>query len=226
MKPCKLDKCFDRTTKCTGHCGSMETKWYCYQICHILWKWRTTCYAVPISGVSPQQHAHLWRVKLSLPVDLLPQCHLFFTFRTRSSRDRASSSSKNENERPFAFAYFPLFTNNNAVQDGSHTLILYRMDQAGPMTPTEYFDAPPTRNGSNPLALNIPPSVARTAIPIKDGLVIRSLLCSTKYTHSKFLLDLLHWEEIPDPVELSNCLIKFTFIGEHEIVKSRQGFLI
>jgi dedicator of cytokinesis protein 3 len=158
-------------------------------------------------------------LKLSLPVDLLPHCHLFFTFRTRSSRDRGSNSSKNESERPFAFAYFPLFTNNNAVQDGSHTLVLYRADRAGPMTPAEYFDAPPTLTGTNPLSLSIPPSVARTAVLMKDSLVIRSLLCSTTFTHSKFLLGLLHWEEITDPGELSNCLMKFTFIGEHEIVK-------
>jgi dedicator of cytokinesis protein 3 len=157
-------------------------------------------------------------LKLSLPVKELPQCHLFFTFRVRSSRDRGPSS-KAENERPFAFAYFPLFTNNNAVQDGSHTLVLYRVDRAGPMTPSEYLDAPPTLTGANPLTLNIPSSVAKTAVPMKDSLVIRSLLCSTTYTHSKFLLGLLHWEEITDTAELATCLSKFTFIGEHEIVK-------
>jgi hypothetical protein len=65
----------------------------------------------------------------------------------------------------------------------------------------------------------IPSSVAKTAVPMKDSLVIRSLLCSTTYTHSKFLLGLLHWDEIADQAELANCLSKFTFIGEHEIVK-------
>jgi hypothetical protein len=158
-------------------------------------------------------------LKLSLPVDQLPHCHLFFTFRTRSSKDRSGNSSKSDHEKPFAFAYFPLFSNNNAVQDGSHTLILYRADRAGPMTPTEYFDAVPTLIGNNPLLVNNPPSVAKTAVPMKDSLVIRSLLCSTTFTHSKFLLGLLHWEVILDQAELAACLSKFTFIGEHEIVK-------
>jgi dedicator of cytokinesis protein 3 len=162
-------------------------------------------------------------LKLSLPVDQLPHCHLFFTFRTRSGKDKSSQNSKNPadaNERPFAFAYLPLFTNNIAIQDGSHILVLYRADRAGSMTPAEYFDAPPvTSPGLNPLAIPVPASVAKTAVPMKDHLVIRSLLCSTTYTSSNSLLGLLHWEEIADQAELSSYLSKFTFIGELEIVK-------
>src|ERR1700761_378733 len=161
-------------------------------------------------------------LKLSIPVEQLPQCHLFFTFRTRSAKDKNAPNSKggDGNERPFAFAYLPLFTNNNAIQDGSHSLVLYRADRGGAMTPTEYYDAPPVlAPGANPLTLPIPPSVAKTAVPMKDSLVVRSLVCSTTYTSSNSLLGLLHWEEISDQAELSSYLSKFTFIGELEIVK-------
>jgi dedicator of cytokinesis protein 3 len=160
-------------------------------------------------------------LKLSLPVEQMPHCHVFFTFRTRSSKDKSVPNKhvSDTSERPFAFGFLPLFTNKNAIQDGSHTLVLYRADRGGSMTPNEYFEAPATNNGGNPLAISIPASVAKTAIPLKDNLIIRTLLCSTTYTSSKFLLGLLHWEEITDQAELSTYLSKFTFIGEMEIVK-------
>ncbi|KZT43476.1 hypothetical protein SISSUDRAFT_1039891 [Sistotremastrum suecicum HHB10207 ss-3] len=164
-------------------------------------------------------------LKLSIPADQMPLCHLFFTFRGRSSKERAGSGHSRQpsemGERPFAFAYLPLFPVGSAfILDGSHTLVLYRADRAMQFSPSEYFDAPPTLpHGQNPLNLAIPPNVAKTCVPMKDNLIIRSLLCSTTYTHNSVLLGLLHWETMPDPAELPTVLAKFTFVGEIEIVK-------
>ena len=54
---------------------------------------------------------------------------------------------------------------------------------------------------------------------MRDSLVIRSSLCSTKFTQNSVLLSLLNWEQITDKELLSTILSKFTFVGEVEIVK-------
>jgi dedicator of cytokinesis protein 3 len=170
-------------------------------------------------------------IKLQLPIDLMQQCHLFFTFRHRSSKERAlpvgsrmsgmPDSMGSTSDRPFAYGYLPLFPDGQEfVQDGSHTLVLYRADKSPRQSPEEYYGAPATiAAGLKPELLGIPPHLSRSAIPIRDSLVIRSYLCSTKYTQNPVLLGLLNWEKLSDKSELSTVLSKFTFVGEVEIVK-------
>jgi len=175
-------------------------------------------------------------IKLLLPTEVPSQYHLFFTFRHRNSKEKASMSGGNNaglnrsasvsvsdagDSRPFAFAYLPLFPDNRAfVQDGSHTLVLYRADKNGQIFPSEYYGAPAILPaGSRPELLVIPPHLQRTAVPMRDSLVIRSYLCSTKYTQNGVLLGLLHWQNLASHEELLTVLSKFTFVGEVEIVK-------
>jgi dedicator of cytokinesis protein 3 len=155
-------------------------------------------------------------IKIQLPVNEVPQWHLFFTFRNRPSRS-SSKAPADIHDRPFAFAFQPLFPDASAfVEDGSHTLVMYRADRLGQFTPTSYLSAPSrVAAGQKPEQLAIPPELAP---PLKDTLTIRSSLCSTKYTQNAVLLRLLSWEK-QDKDLLSTLLTKFTFVGEGEIVK-------
>ncbi|TFK44595.1 cytoplasmic protein [Crucibulum laeve] len=161
-------------------------------------------------------------IKIQLPSSGMPQWHLFFTFRHRTGRERTSSKvSADTNDRPFAFAFQPLFPDKCAfIEDGSHTLIMYRADKLSYVTPETYLSAPSrlaTGQRIEQAAANI--ELAKIAAPLRDSLTIRSSLCSTKFTQNPVLLRLLSWEKLGDNELLSALLTKFTFVGEGEIVK-------
>lgn len=158
-------------------------------------------------------------IKIQLPLNEVPKWHLFFSFRNRSSRPSGKIPVET-NDRPFAFAFQPLFPDSSAfVEDGSHTLIMYRADKLSQITPSIYLGAPSRLTaGQKPDQLQIPAEVMRLAPPLKDSLTIRSSLCSTKYTQNPVLLRLLNWEQ-QDKDLLATLLTKFTFVGEGEIVK-------
>ena len=159
-------------------------------------------------------------VKLKLPLNGAQQWHLFFTFRQRSARER-SSRSVDTTDRPFAFAFLPLFPDRRAfLEDGSHTLVLYRGDRLPQITTEMYLQATPWLPANQrPEQVYVPPELQRIAPPMRDSLVIRSSLASTKFTQNSVLLSLLNWEQITDKELLSTILSKFTFVGEVEIVK-------
>ncbi|KAJ7072473.1 hypothetical protein C8F01DRAFT_1216121 [Mycena amicta] len=156
-------------------------------------------------------------IKVQLPLQGIPQWHLFFSFRNRSGRERVARDS----ERPFAFAFQPLFPDRRAfVEDGSHTLVLYRADKMAQVPPELYLTAPPwLASNQRHDQLTIPPEMQRLAPPLRDTLTLRSSLCSTKFTQNPVLLSLLSWDKLADRELLSTVLTKFTFVGEGEIVK-------
>nr|GAT57688.1 predicted protein [Mycena chlorophos] len=156
-------------------------------------------------------------VKVQLPLQGIPQWHLFFTFRNRSARERGTRDS----DRPFAFAFQPLFPDRRAfVEDGSHTLVLYRADKMAQVPPELYLTSPPwLASNQRHDQLAIPPEMQRLAPPLRDSLTLRSSLCSTKFTQNPVLLSLLSWDRLADRELLSTVLTKFTFVGEGEIVK-------
>ncbi|KAF7321412.1 hypothetical protein MKEN_00661700 [Mycena kentingensis (nom. inval.)] len=156
-------------------------------------------------------------IKIQLPTQGLAHWHLFFTFRNRAGRERGARDP----ERPFAFAFLPLFPDRRAfVEDGSHTLVLYRADKLGQVPPEIYLSATAFLN-SNQRAdqIILPPEMQRLAPPLRDTLTLRSSLCSTKLTQNPVLLSLLSWDKLADRELLSTVLTKFTFVGEGEIVK-------
>ena len=159
-------------------------------------------------------------VKLSIPLDGITKWHVFFTFRNRG-REKQPRGSNDSFERPFAFAFVPLFPDGRAaLEDGPHTLLLYRADRLSQITPDMYLGAPSwVPSGQKPDQVFIPPELQRIAPVMKDTMTIRNSLCSTKYTQNPVLLSLLYWEQVTDEEELKTVLSKFTFVGEVEIVK-------
>lgn len=161
-------------------------------------------------------------IKVQLPLQGVPQWHLFFTFRNRSGRERVVSRSAGDPlDRPFAFAFQPLFPDKRAfLEDGSHQLVLYRADRLSQITAEQYLAATPwLLSGQRPDQALVPPELHRIAPAMKDSATIRSSLCSTKFTQNPVLLSLLNWEQLADRELLSTVLTKFTFVGEVEIVK-------
>ncbi|EEB91081.1 hypothetical protein MPER_10625 [Moniliophthora perniciosa FA553] len=142
----------------------------------------------------------------------MPQWHLFFTFRNRSTKERTG---------PYAFGFLPLFPDTRAfVEDGGHTLIMYRADKLSQITPEMYLSAASSLIGDQrPDQITVHPELQRLAPPTKDTMTIRTSLCSTKLTQNPVLLSLLNWEKLPDHSVLSTILYNFTFVGEVEIVK-------
>lgn len=166
-------------------------------------------------------------IKLLVPAEVMPFCHLFFTFRHRNAKEGrpgtagSAGGSSEPTERPFAYGYLPLFPDSRAfLQDGPHTLILYKADKLSAIPPDMYYGAPAFLGPSQrPESIPVPSHLAKTAVPGPDSLIIRSFLCSTKITQNPELLGLLNWEQLADKAELATILSKFTFVGEVEIVK-------
>ncbi|TRM69677.1 hypothetical protein BD626DRAFT_590586 [Schizophyllum amplum] len=152
-----------------------------------------------------------------------PNWHLFFTLRNRSARGRSDSkngrpvTANDTEERPFAFAFQPLYPDGRTfLEDGSHTLTLYRWDTLG----ADVYLSTKGRSPDGDLQPVRHPSTDLT--PLRDTLTIRTSLCSTSLTQDPVLLSLLNWEQISDRTLLSTVLKKFMFVGENEIIKFLQ----
>lgn len=185
------------------------------------------------SAVFYHQNAPTWGelVKLELPRELMEQCHLFLSFRHRSSKEEKQHSSQAASQNfqesfcspPFAHGYLPLFGPNAAfIQDGSHTLLLWRSSRpAQQLSPELYFALPATVPMNRTLSEVVPSSLTNIIQPLRDTVVLRSFLVSTRYTQNDVLLKLLNWERAlsEDFEDLKSVLVKFTFVGEVEIVK-------
>ena len=132
--------------------------------------------------------------------------HLFFTFRHCSSNDKGD-----KNEKAFAFALIPLMREDETViGDEQHTLMLYKYEKKIMSSYLNLLD-PAADHG-------------KFSVLSKDGVTIKTELCSTKLTQSVSLLKLLRWRKL-DIVEMKNILKSFTFIGPVEIIKYLQDIL-
>lgn len=158
-------------------------------------------------------------IKIQLPMKDMLNWHLFFTFRNRS-KGAGNKGGVDTSDKPFAFAFQPLFPESSAfVEDGSHTLVMYRADRLSQLTQALYLTGPSRLSaGQKPEQLTMPSELMRLAPPLKDTLTIRSSLCSTKFTQNPVLFRLLNWEK-QDKDLISTLLTKFTFVGEGEIIK-------
>lgn len=162
-------------------------------------------------------------VKIALPPYGAQGYHLLFTFRHRDVRSRSVPRGGESAERPFAFAFLPLFPDGRAfLEDGSHSLALYRADKLSQIPPSVYLTAPWVPSGHRTEPSHIPSEMQKLAPLLKDSLTIRSSLCSTKFTQNSVLLSLLNWEKTEDKGFLATILTMFTFVGEVEIVRFLQ----
>ena len=151
-------------------------------------------------------------IKVALPQGA-DDCHLFLTFRSRG-KDRGSQAEAHELERPFAFAYLPLIGGSTSIKDGSHDLILYRLEKNIQPTSHVYFEAPPLDERDSTLTT----SAVRNMTPLKDRLSIRSYFCSTIHTQEETLQALFRYQAT-DLDGMAAALQMFAFVPEEEVSK-------
>lgn len=181
------------------------------------------------SSIFYHQNSPTWGelFKLQIPSELMEQCHIFFTFRHRSTKEEKLQSAQQlaqgrtiPQSAPYAHAYLPLFESNNAfIPDGTHTLLLWRSSRPSHnLSPELYFTLSPSVSSSHDA---IPPSLTSVIQPLRDTVTLRSFLVSAKYTQNEVLLKLLNWEKVlvESVDELKAVLVKFAFVSEAEIVK-------
>ena len=151
-------------------------------------------------------------IKVSLPSGA-EDCHLFLSFRSRG-KDRGLQAEAHELERPFAFAYLPLLSSSACIKDGSHDLVLYRMDKNLQPSPHNYFEAPALEDKD----ASQQPGAVKNLIPLRDRLSIRTSLCSTKHTQDQALRTLFQ-DQVADLDNVTDMLQIFSFVPEEEISK-------
>ncbi|UZJ54324.1 hypothetical protein CBS101457_003644 [Exobasidium rhododendri] len=188
------------------------------------------------STVFYHQNAPTWGelLKLQLPKEVMENCHLFFSFRHRSSKEEKMGAVGGPQQQqgggettvvnqPFAHAFLPLFEANDAfIPDGSHTLLLWRTSRPTQhISPELYFSLPSTIPMGKSLNEAVPTSLSNIIQPLRDVMTLRTFLVSARYTQNEVLLKLLHWEKLltQNVEELKAILIQFSFVGEVEIVK-------
>ena len=153
-------------------------------------------------------------LKISLP-KRAADCHLFLSFRSRG-KDRHLNPDPFELERPFAFAYLPLFSSTECIKDGSHDLVLYRMEKQLQPAPNLYFDVPYTAKDEAKLGA----AALRSMSPLRDRMMLRTCLCSSLHTQDDTLQALFRWQSfLPDVGGICSTLQMFGFVGEEEIAK-------
>ena len=117
-------------------------------------------------------------IKIKLPPQGAQQWHLFFTFRHRSLRERSGRGQPEASERPFAFAFLPLFPDGRAfLEDGPHTLALYKADRMSQVSPDLYLSATALIVANQ--QVQMPVDMQKISPLSRDTLLIRSSLCST-----------------------------------------------
>nr|CAE75725.1 related to dock180 protein [Neurospora crassa] len=116
---------------------------------------------------------------------------------------------------PFAVAYLPLWDQQAFIHDGSHNLLLYKLDEN-----TSNAQAPAGGKGgylSLPFASNFRDEHAEVTGPLAV-LRIDTYLCSTRFSQDKVVLGLLKGKDLPLE-EVPDILKAFIFVPEIEVVK-------
>lgn len=131
---------------------------------------------------------------------------------------------------PFAVAHMPLWDQQAFVRDGTHSLLLYKVDEhtstAQPQPTANSGTASKGQAASAPTGgyLSLPWSArgrdehsADVTGPLAT-LKVETYLCSTRFSQDRVVLGLLRWKEQPRD-EVPNLLRQLVFVPEIEVVK-------
>ncbi|TRY70430.1 hypothetical protein TCAL_09293 [Tigriopus californicus] len=134
-------------------------------------------------------------IKISIPVEEFASCHIRFTFRHRSS-----NLSKEKSFVPWAFAYLKLINDldKTAIRDGSHELLVYKIEKKFDYQPKSYLGLPFMKSKQHAFK---PDGVVALSPIHKDSFIVHSTLCSTKLTQNEGLLSLLKWRDDPSRLD-------------------------
>ncbi|KAG9257746.1 C2 domain in Dock180 and Zizimin proteins-domain-containing protein [Emericellopsis atlantica] len=117
---------------------------------------------------------------------------------------------------PFAVAHIPLWDQQAFVRDGTHGLLLYKIDEhtstplPGPVGKGGYLSLPWTPRGNNERSAEVTGPLAT--------LFVDTYLCSTKFSQDRVVLGLLRWKDTPRD-NIPPILRQLIFVPEIEVVK-------
>ena len=117
---------------------------------------------------------------------------------------------------PFAVAFLPLWDQQAFVGDGSHGLLLYKLDentatpQPGPQGRGGYLSLPFASRGRDQHQAEVTGPFAMIRV--------ETYLCSTRFSQDRVVLGLLRWKEAPRDT-IPDLLTQFIFVPEIEVVK-------
>lgn len=117
---------------------------------------------------------------------------------------------------PFAVAHMPLWDHQAFIRDGTHGLLLYKIDeytstpQAGPSGKGGYLSTPWAPRGKDERSVEVTGPLAL--------LLIDTYLCSTRFSQDRIILGLLKWKDLSQE-DLTTVLRQLNFVPEIEVVK-------
>jgi hypothetical protein len=117
---------------------------------------------------------------------------------------------------PFAVAHMPLWDNQAFIRDGTHGLLLYKIDeytstpQPGPSGKGGYLSLPWAPRGKDERSVEVTGPLAL--------LLVDTYLCSTRFSQNRIILGLLKWRELSAD-DLTTVLRQLNFVPEIEVVK-------
>ncbi|KAK4235683.1 hypothetical protein C8A03DRAFT_36454 [Achaetomium macrosporum] len=117
---------------------------------------------------------------------------------------------------PFAVAYLPLWDQQAFIRDGSHGLLLYKLDehtntaQAGAQGRGGYLNLPFCARGKDEHQAEVTGPLATVRV--------ETYLCSTRFSQDRVVLGLLSWKD-SSREGIPVLLKQFIFVAEIEVVK-------
>ncbi|KAL2024335.1 hypothetical protein VTK56DRAFT_8817 [Thermocarpiscus australiensis] len=117
---------------------------------------------------------------------------------------------------PFAVAYMPLWDQQAFIHDGSHGLLLYRLDentasaQPGAQGKGGYLSLPFAARGRDEHQAEVTGPLAMVRV--------ETYLCSTRFSQDRVVLGLLGWKDASREI-IPDLLKQFIFVAEIEVVK-------
>lgn len=172
-------------------------------------------------------------IRISIPIDEYFNCHLLFLFKHRSS-----SESKDKSEKYFALSHAKLKNaDQTAINDNIHELLVYKLEKkceedicnlnylSLPSTISELDNIP--KKGSILGLAKVSRSLSSSSIQTpglsllqKDLFTISTVICSTKLTQNRDLLNFLILQsKTIDDDEVRTGLSKLASVEGEEIVK-------
>ena len=141
-------------------------------------------------------------IKLSLPVDDVPDVHLIMSLADAPGF-------------PFALCYMPLWAEGAFIKDGSHSPLLYLYDKSTSSHEKgrgAYLDLPWSSRG--PYDDEKDETLTGPVATLK----IDTKLCSTHFSQDKILLGILNWRS-QSKIQTIGLVKRISFVPEIEIVK-------